>query len=201
MRSSRRRTRLAAALGTALALAVLAGCGGSDSDDSKADAPGSPASTSTVLLGSGDETDTASGGLIDICTEVSEAEIAAIVGGPVTREAVPGGGCNFSQEDARAVGISLASSAYDEGTGGFDAAVSGVSGTIEGSTGGPVDGIGEEAYAKTGTVFGGSNQQGGGVVHVGANLFQVTLTQAKGLSATAVRAIVVDTLTLVATKG
>jgi hypothetical protein len=185
------------ALAVVLVLAVAAGCG--SDDKTPADQITAPAGSSSSA--NGDETDTASGGLIDICTQVSEAEIAAILGSPVTSEAVPGGGCTYSQEDVRAAGISLASSAYDEGTGGFDAAVSGVSGTIEGTAGGPVDGVGDEAYVKTGTVFGGSSQQGGGVVHVGANLFQVTLTQAKGLSAAAVNALVVDALKLAATKG
>jgi hypothetical protein len=130
---------------------------------------------------------------------VSDADIAEILGAPVTREEIPGGGCSFSSEDVRAPSLSLASSAYDQSTGGFDAATSGVSAVIGGSAGGPVSGIGDEAYVKTGTT-GGENQQAGGVVHAGDTLVQATLIQAKGLPAEKVKAYVVDALRLAADK-
>jgi hypothetical protein len=181
------------------ALITLSACGSDDEPSS-----GDP-DTSTVAPNSDapstdpadDETDTATS---DACTIVTDDEISGIVGGKVTREAVPGGGCTFNQEDARAVSISLNTSAYDEGTGGFDGAVTGMSAQFEGAPGAAVDGVGDEAFAKTGTTMGGSNQQAGGIVHVGGTLVQVTLIQGNGLSADKVKAIVIDALKLVASK-
>jgi hypothetical protein len=197
MRATRTLTQLATAVALTAALTGVAACGADKDSGAKAGSSGGDGTTAPTKGGG---SDTASGGAIDVCTKVTDDEIAKIVGSAVTREEIPGGGCSFSQDDLRAPSISLNSSAFDEGTGGFDGAVSGVSGVIQGDGGGPLDGVGDEAYAKTGTTPGGSSQQGGGVVHVGGNLFQVTVLQGNGLSAEVVKGLVVDTLNLVATK-
>ncbi|RNL65054.1 DUF3558 domain-containing protein [Nocardioides marmoriginsengisoli] len=192
MRANRTLTTLA------LLAAVTTGLTGCGSDDKSSDS-GKP-NTGTVAP-TDDKTDETDSSTSDICAAVTDDEIEAIVGAPITREEIPGGGCTFNQEDLRAAGISLNTTPYDESTGGFDAAISGVSATLDGTGGGPVDGIGEEAYVKTGTAMGGSSQQGGGLVHVGNILVQVTVIQGAGLSAEKVEAMVVDTLKLVAEKA
>lgn len=192
MRANRTLTTIAllAALTTG-----LTACGSDDKSSSSGDKSNGTSAPSTDPT---DETDTSTS---DICEVVTDDEIKAIVGAKVTRKEIPGGGCSFDQEDLRAAGISLNTSPYDESTGGFEAAISGVSATLDGDAGGPVDGIGDEAYAKTGTAMGGSSQQGGGLVHVGDILVQVTVIQGEGLSAEKVQAMVVDTLNLVASKA
>lgn len=194
MRPTRTLTRLAVAVALVGALGTLAACG---SDDS-----GTPTGTPTdgTSAPSGDETDTASGGLVDICTKVTDDEVADLVGGPVTRKDVPGGGCTFDQEDPKAFSVSLSSSALDPGNGGFEGAVTGVSSQFEGDGGGALDGVGDQAYAKTGTVMGSGTLKGGGLVLVGGTLVQVTVLQGNELPAEKVQAVVVDTLNLVATK-
>lgn len=196
MRSSRVLTRVAA-VALVAALGTMSACGSDDSSD--ATDSGDTSSSGNPAAGD-DETDTASGGLIDICTLVTDEEIGEILGGPVTREEIPGGGCSFDQEDLRAPSVDLNSSVLDEGNGGFDGSVSGLSAQFEGEPGAAVDGIGDQAYAETGTVMGGENQQGGGLVRVGSSLFQVGLVQGVGLSADEVQTLVVNTLTLMATK-
>ncbi|MFL6159018.1 MAG: hypothetical protein ACJ72D_23265 [Marmoricola sp.] len=192
MRPNRTLTTMATALALTAALGGLAACG---SDDSKnaSDAPGSTTAPKN------DETEKSSGGLVDICTKVTDEEIATVLGGPVTREEVPGGGCTFNQEDPRDPSLSLSSSAYDEGNGGFEGATAGVSSVLQGPDGGPVDGIGEEAYVKAGTT-GGETLKGGGIAHVGGTLVQVTYLQSGDMTADAVKQKVVAALTLAVGK-
>lgn len=175
-------------------LGGLAACG-SDGDAPK-NAESAPASTAT----NGGEETPATSGPTDVCTLVTDAEIGAVLGSPVTRRDQPGGGCSFDQEDLSAASVALNTSAFTPSNGGYDAALSGVSMVISGKDGAAVDGIGDEAFVKTGTTMGGENQQGGGVVHLGSIIVQVTVLQGRGLSADAVRALVVDTLRLAASK-
>lgn len=178
-------------LGSALAASLLfVGCG------SQGDAP-APAAGG----GSGGSPAAGPAKAIDICAKVTPEEIAAILGGPVTRKDVPGGGCDFSQDDPRAPSVGLAGSSYDEGTGGFDGAVTGIKGVLEGTDDQAVEGVGTEAFIATGTAMGGENQQASGVVHVGDSLVQVTVIQGKGLPADQVRGLARDLLALSASKG
>ncbi|MET3960444.1 hypothetical protein ABIE44_000378 [Marmoricola sp. OAE513] len=177
------------------ALATVSACGSDDGDKGS----DSSSTDGTTAPTGDDETDTASGGLIDVCTEITADEAGAIVGGTVTHEDVPGGGCNFAQDDPRKPSVSFTATAYDDANGGFEAAITGVSGVLQGDGGGPVDGVGEEAYVKTGTT-GGENQQGGGLVRVGGTLVQVTYLQGDGQSADVVKEKVVAALTLAAGK-
>lgn len=191
-----RLTRSVVPAAALLLLTATAGCGGDDEPASGSPAPG--ASTSQA---GGGETDSPSGGLTDICPEITEAEVAAIVGAAVTVEEVPGGGCNFEQEDPRATSISFATNVEDPAAGGFDGAVTGLSGTFDDAQGAEVPGVGDRAYAATGTVFGGESQQGGGLVLVGSARIQVQVAQSTGLSAAKVKALVVAALELAASKG
>ncbi|MCZ4497483.1 MAG: hypothetical protein JWQ74_36 [Marmoricola sp.] len=202
MRSPRNLLQLATAVALVGALSSLAACGSDDAGTDTGTTAPTGNSTASAPAG-GDETGTASGGLVDICTKITAAEISDILGGPVTSETVPGGGCNFSNEDdPRATSVQLVSSVVDEGAGGFAGSVSGLNAVLPGSAGGPVDGVGDEAYAKTGSLAGSELVRGSGLVRVGTNLVQVDLSpdSRKNLSATDVQAIVVDTLNLVAPK-
>jgi len=200
MRSIRTLTQLATAVALVGALGSLSACGSDDTDTGS-----TPTGTATdgTSAPSGDETDAASGGLVDVCAKVTADEISALLGGPVTSKETPFDGCNFSNEDdPRATSVSLSPSVVDEGAGGFAGSVSGVNGVLQGDAGGPVDAVGDEAYAKTGT-FGGSELiRGSGLVRVGTTVVQVDVSPdaRKNLSATDVQALVVDTLNLVATK-
>lgn len=183
-------TRAPILLGSALAASLLVvGCGSGN-----APAP---------ATGTGNDDSPAAGPakVLDICATVTPEEIGAILGGPVTRKDVPGGGCDFSQDDLRAPSATLVASSYDEGTGGFDGAVTGIKGVLEGTDDQAVEGIGTEAFIATGTAMGGENQQASGVVHVGDSLVQVTVVQGKGLPADQVRGLVRDLLALSAGKG
>lgn len=180
------------------ALVALSSCG---SDDADPPAGSSDPTTSTSTGASDDETDASSGGLVDICTAITVADVAAITGAPVTVEDVPGGGCNFEQEDPRAPSVSFFSSAYDEGNGGFDGAVAGVTGVLQDSVGGEVSGIGDRAFVATGQNPGGSAHQGAGLVLVGGTLTQVGVQQGNDLSQAKVKAMIEDAVKLVASKG
>lgn len=193
--------RLSRPLVTVAALAMLAtaaGCGGDDEPASGSTAPGA-----TTSAAGGGETDSPSGGLTDICTVLTEAEVSSLLGGPVTVEEVPGGGCNFSNEDdPRATSVQVTSSVVDEGAGGFEGSVAGISGVLQGDDGEALAGVGDQAYVKTGTFGGGSELvRGSGLVRVGSTVVQVDLSPEQGTSGAKVRSIVVDTLTLIATKA
>lgn len=199
MASSRALTRLTSVVTGVLALVVLTGCGGSDDKDASA---GSPVSTSSEPQDNGDETDSASGGLIDICSKVTAAEISELLGGPVTSEEVPGGGCSFSnEENPRAASVQLNSSLLDEGAGGFDGSVAGISAVLQGSPGAALDGVGDQAFIKVGTFASSELVRGSGLVRVGSTVFQVDLSPNQGTSAKDVQAIMVDALNLIATKA
>lgn len=192
--------RLSRPLVTVAALAMLAtaaGCGGDEEPSSGSTAPG--ATTSAADDG---ETDSPSGGLTDICTVLTEAEVSDLLGGPVTVEEVPGGGCSFSNEDdPRATSVQVTSSVVDEGAGGFEGSVAGISGVLQGEDGEALDGVGDQAYVKTGTFGGGELVRGSGLVRVGSTVVQVDLSPELGTAGAKVRSLIVDTLTLIATKA
>lgn len=187
---------------TAAALAALAGCGSEDADTPASSSSSSSAPSSGPSSAGGDEADNASGGLIDICNLVTDAEISDLLDGKVTKEEVPGGGCNFSNEDnPRAASLQINASVIDDGAGGFEGSIAGLEGVLQGAGGGAVEGVGDQAYVKTGTFAGSEFVRGSGLVRVGTTAVQVDLSPNEGTSAKDVRAIVVDALTLVASKG
>jgi len=173
------------------ALTTVVGCG-SEKDES----PSGTESDGTSLPTGQDEA-----AMLEICTLLTEAEVAALVGGAVTQEDQPGGGCAFNQEDPRATSLAFAVTPYDEGTGGFDGASTGMSASFDGTDDQEVTGVGTEALVSVGTSMGSETLKAGGLVHVGSSLVQVTLFQATGLNADAVRAIAIDALELVAGKA
>ncbi|CAN5587351.1 hypothetical protein BH11ACT8_BH11ACT8_08470 [soil metagenome] len=203
------RTSPLAAVTLAAALLLPAGLLSACGSDEEPTAAGSP-SPAAVDDGAGDPStdaaeepsepvDTGSGEVADICTLVTAEEIGDVVGGTVTSEEVPGGGCSFSQDDPRAPSVSLSTTPYDEGNGGLEGAKAGVGGVIDGTV--PDLDVGDGAFLVVGPALGGDNEQGGGAVHLGASLVQVTLTQGNGLSTEVVTGLVTDVLTLVASKG
>lgn len=186
-----RATRTLTTLAVLAALTVAAGCG-SEKDES----PSGTATDGTTLPSGQDDA-----AVLDICTLLTEAEVGALVGGIVTKEAQPGSGCTFNQEDPLATSLAFNASAYDEGNGGFDGSVTGMTAQYDGTDDQAVPGVGTEALVSVGPVMGSATLKGGGLVHAGSSLVQVTLLQATGLSADAVRTIVVDALKLVASKA
>lgn len=186
-----RATPVLTSLAVLSALGLLAGCGSTEEED-----PSSAPTDGTSLPTTQDE-DT----VLDVCSLVTEADVAALVGGQVTKEDQPGGGCAFNQEDPRATSLAFNVTPFDEGTGGFEGAASGMSALYDGADDQAVPGVGTEALVSVGTQMGSETLKAGGLVHVGGSLVQVTLLQATGLDAAAVRAITIDALELVAGKA
>lgn len=186
------RTSRSLAIIAVLATLTLAGCGTEEGES-----PTGTTSDRTTQSG-GEDAST----VLDICSLVTEAEVSSVLGGSVTSEEVPGGGCNFANEDdPRAASLQVVASALDESTGGFEGSIAGVSGALQGDAGAPVDGVGDRAYLKTGT-FGGSDfVRGSGLVQIGSTVVQVDLSPDEGTSATDVEAIVLNALELVAGKA
>ena len=189
-----RRTCTTVGFAIFLSLAAAAGCstGGSVAGSSSTTSGGSSSGD-----GGGSTKPTKS---IDICKKVTEAEVGAIVGGTVTTKEVPGGGCDFSQEDPRAASAGFYSTTYSEANGGFDGAKSGITSTIKGDSK-VLQGIGERAFMVVGTATGGSSQQGAGIVKASGNLVQVTVAQSNDSSADDVTAMTTKLLQLVASKA
>lgn len=185
-----RATRTLTTLAALAALTVPAACGADESPTAEV--------TDGTTLPTGED----DAAVLDVCALVTEAEVSEVLGGTVTSEEVPGGGCNFSnEEDPRAASVQIVASVLDEGAGGFEGSVSGVSGVLQGDDGGALDGIGDQAYAKTGT-FGDSDfVRGSGLVRLGTTVVQVDLSPNAGTAAADVKAVLVDALTLVASKA
>lgn len=184
-----RATRTLTTVALLAALASLTACGAEETPTAEV--------TDGTTLPTGED-DTA---VLDICMLLTEAEVGEVVGGAVTKQDQPGGGCAFDQEDPRATSLAFAATPYDEGTGGFDGAVSGVTALIDGTDDQEVPGVGTRALVAVGTMMGGDAQKAAGLVHVADSLVQVTLLQGGTLSADAVRTIAIDALELVAGKA
>jgi hypothetical protein len=147
---------------------------GGDGDDIGDDAP--------VTMGGG------------VCARIRPSDVAGIVGGDITGTGLSGGGCLFSQADRRAPEVTV----KDESYAGMDAAKTEATSAVEGE---PEDlsGIGRGAFVVTGTIFGGTEINGAGAVHVGSRTLSVMLVHHTSMSGAKVRALVVELLKLVAT--
>lgn len=158
------------------------------SDDSATEDAADDSST-----GTGDEA-------VDVCTELTPEEVGAIVGGTVTVESDPGGGCSFDQEDPRAPSVSFATTdvGNDDTDGTFNESRVGAFGTLTDPTSENPP-IGDYAAVASGTL-GGDNQQGVGLAQEGSTLVQVTLVQGNGLDGAAVRTMTAAALTLAVSK-
>lgn len=216
-------TRIATATALAGVLSLAAGCGGSSSapgegalgstvDPSPTTAaPTTPSTTPTPTptrkprvttspaapstSGNGDsvgdnEPFTAGGG---VCGKLTASRVGTVIGSGVRGAGLPGGGCEFDHADAHLPAATVKDVAYA----GMDAAKSDATSAVEGD---PEDlsGIGSGAFVVTGSIFGGTEVQGAGAVHVGSRTLSVFLVQHKALSASAVRDLVVRMLRLVA---
>lgn len=189
-------TRSIAGVTLALSLTALVGCGSSGSTTSS-ETTAAAGSKTTATSTSGSSGTEATGAAVDVCKTITPEEVGKIVGGTVTVEEVPGGGCRFPQEDPRAPAASFDSVTPSAASGGYDGAKYGVTATIKG-TEVPLDGVGDKAFIVVGTSPGGSQPQGGGLLQSGPTIVQVTLTQGNNLSAADVTTMTTDLMKLAA---
>ncbi len=183
-----RRVALGCSLVVVLTGAV--GCGSSST--------GTKASDTTVSAGTtvaGGDTSQGDTNSVDVCASLNVADVGAIVGGTVTKEDVPGGGCRFPQDDLRAPTAAFAVTPPVAGNGGFEAAISGLKGAIQGDPK-DVSGIGDKAVVVVGKTVGGDNVQGSGIAQVGQSMVQVTVIQGKGMAAADVEELTTKLLKL-----
>jgi hypothetical protein len=181
----------------ALSLVAVAGCGSSGSSASDTTAASSGATTTAPTAEPGGKPD---GKSVDVCKKITADEVSAIVGGAVTSEAIPGGGCRFPQDDVRAPTAAFDSSSSSVASGTYDSAKYGVTATIKGDVK-DVDGVGDKAFVVIGTSPGGTMPQGGGLVQVGPTLVQVTLIEGSDMSKGDVETMTTKLLELAAAKG
>jgi hypothetical protein len=184
-----RMIRALAGLALTLSLSGLAGCGGDDSGDDDVAAP-------DISTTSGSEPDAQ----VDVCGQVSDEEVALIVGAAVSGTTI-GTGCTFNPvEDPRAPTVQIATMPYDEGDGGLDNAKAGIAAVVDG-TPEDVSDLGDAAFVVVGTSMDGDYQQGSGGVLLGATLAQVTVIQGNGMTADDVRRLTLDLMSLAASKA
>jgi hypothetical protein len=184
-------TRPMTRMTTAAALTLLlltAACGGGSAESADPTGAGTPAE------------DAAGASLPeDICSAFTAAEFEAVVGAPGTLESLPGGGCEYSQEDPRAVSVSINAlpvvAASD-----YDAARSGATSTLDSPEITDGETPGDHSFVGIGTMFGGDNLQGSGGATNGEVIVLTTVIQAEGLPADKVSALSVDLLELAAAK-
>jgi hypothetical protein len=202
-----RPVRVLSVLALVLALGLLPGCGGDDADqvassgtgDTSAAGDAGEVAPEDVAEDAPDAAGGSGGGVLDICSLVTTDDMEAVLGASTTLAPVPGGGCSFNQDDPRAASVSLGAMELDEANGGFDGALSGVTALIEGEV---VDvDLGDRAIVVVGPSFGGTSEQGGGLIGLGSTLVQVTVVQASEMSADAVSTLVTDVLALVASQA
>ncbi|MCZ4498782.1 MAG: hypothetical protein JWQ74_1335 [Marmoricola sp.] len=145
----------------------------------------------------GDHTPATAGG--GICSSLSAAEVTAVIGGPLTGAALPGGGCGFTQPGPKGSQATFIETSFRKTSGGMSGAKDNATSSVEGD---PEDltGIGDAAFVVTGTSFGGPNVEGAGAVKVGDRLISVALNQSTGLAQPKVRALVVALLKLAAAQ-
>jgi len=189
--------RTIAGVTLALYLVAVAGCGSSGSSSSDSTKAPSGATTTAPTSDSGGKPE---GAAVDVCKKITAADVSAIVGGTVTSEAIPGGGCRFPQDDVRAPTASFDSSSSSVANGTYDSAKYGVTATIKGDVK-DLDGVGDKAFVVIGTSPGGSMPQGGGLVQVGPTLVQVTLIEGSDMSKEDVETMTTKLLELAAAKG
>jgi hypothetical protein len=216
-----RLSRLFTTLALACALSTTAACGGGDDsgpgalgstvDPSATTTPSQPvttpaptptrSATSTPTSDQGGDGDsegddapaTAGGG---ICGSISAEQIGAVLGVRMTGSGIPGGGCKFAQGGAHGMTVTVLDKAYATVSGGMNGAKTEATSAVEGEPEN-LSGIGTAAFVVTGTMFGGSDIQGAGAVHVGARLISIYLVQGKAIPAATVRSYEINLLKLV----
>jgi hypothetical protein len=200
--TSRFRTPLAIALAVGLSVTVFAACSSDDSKSSSGDTTTTSAGASSdsnkddsTASDSTESSDSASVAEGDICVGIDATQVGLIVSATVTKNEVPGGGCNFAQDDPRTVSISFntveATSDSD-----FDMTKTGAIGAGMDDPTLTDPGIGAKSVIATGTVASGSNQQAIGIMQDGDTIVTVTVAQSVGLDADQVTTMASQALSL-----
>jgi hypothetical protein len=179
-------SRAMIALAAAFAL-TLSACGG---DDGGVATSHESESTQSGVSEATSEAD-------DVCAALTPDDLGALLGGVVTVAEIPGGGCNFSQDDPRAPSAAVNQSAVDDFAGGFDALRTGVTGVIDGEVEN-LDDMGDDAFLVVGPAVGATVSAGAGGLLLGDAMVQVTVLQSVDLSDDDLRVITHDLLHLIA---
>lgn len=119
----------------------------------------------------------------DLCKNITAADLAPILGGPVTTEVGPTGDCEFAQDDPRALSGSVGVVPSAQTNGGFEAYLTGLTLMLDSPTKHPISGLGEQSTVYVGMpkMGSGENLMAGGVTDYGGYMMQVTLTQGQGI--------------------
>ncbi|WGX96475.1 hypothetical protein [Nocardioides sp. L-11A] len=169
--------------GLLLVVVLAAGCG-DDGGTSSDPAPAASTATGTDGTDGTGRTDGDPGDEVTLpvfCDLVSADQLTAAVGAAVTTSTGPFDGCEFDQEDPRALSGSLGAVDVAAG-GGYEAYQSGSQGAMDEPVRHDIDGLGDAAYVDIGTVAGGANLQVGGGVLVGDVVYTLNLAQGTGMS-------------------
>lgn len=157
-----------------------------------------PTTTASADGGDGDsvgddEPVTQGGG---ICGKLTVNDVEGVIGGDVDGSGLSGNGCLFEHADHKAPQATFRDQPYA----GMGAAKTDATSAVEGDPE-TLSGIGRGAFVVTGTIFGGTDVQGAGAVHIGSRTISVLLVQSKGMARAKVRSMVVELLTLAAQKA
>lgn len=136
----------------------------------------------------------------DVCALVSAADLSAAVGATVTTKTGPGGDCEFSQQDARALSGSVGTVAEVNDNGGYAGYASGLGASLTNPQHHDVAGVGDRAVVYLGTAGGGTNLMAAGAAEHGGRVLTVTMSQATHMSADALSAIAEKLLKVLVAK-
>jgi len=186
---------LLAVLGTL----TLSACGDDDDGGSAGDTS-SESSNETTSDATDDEGSDEPSGPLDICSKLTADEVSETLAATVTAEDIPGGGCNFSQENPRAASTAINEVTVGDFAGGFEGVRTGVTSVIEGEVE-TLDGVGDDAFVVVGPTPGGTAAAGAGAVLLGETVVQITVLQGVDLSDEEVRELTTGMLSLVASKA
>lgn len=142
----------------------------------------------------GDDVPVTGGGRV--CAKLTASDVGDIIGGGVKGTGLSGGGCVFDHADRRAPVATIMDKPYAGMATAKTEATSAVEGEPEN-----LSGIGRGAFVVTGTIFGGTDINGAGAVHVGTRTISVFVVQGKAMSRATVRSLVVALLQLVAREA
>jgi hypothetical protein len=172
-------------------LGGLVGCGG-----------GGPDATSTTAspsdVGSTPGSDATR--QVDVCAQVSEDEVAAVVGGAVTGTTI-GTMCTFNPATGSpAPTVQLSTMSYLEEGGGLENAKAAVRESVAGIPE-DISDLGDAAFVVVGSSLVDDRLQGTGGVLLGGTLAQVTVIWTDGLTPDDLRRLTLDLMALAASKG
>ena len=205
MSSRRALAAFAAILATVFSSSACSDDGGDSSDDepsSSSPDDTSPDDTSPDgSEGEGTEAEGEPSEAIDVCTVLTAEQVGAALGGTVTAEEIPGGGCNFSNaDDPRSPSAAFNQSTVDDVAGGFEGTRQGVTSIVEGEVQDLPD-VGDDAFFVVGPALGSTSITGSGAVLLGDQVVQLTLLQSQELTEPEVGQLTIDVLTLVGDLG